>query len=424
MKIKINKLNVDDLPLADKGQTIYRDTDLIGFALRVTPNSKTYIVDRKYNNELYRVTVGGSKDISAAGARKKAQLILSKILNGEYIKQSKNNDVGDPLLITINQVLDVYLSRNDFKPKTIRQYRKYIDLYLNGWGEKKLFEITKNQLLDKFLEVSAISESSANGAVSLLGTLWKYMHVIHSTDEKPILKTNPVDVIAVTSGWNKIKSRERYLNREVIYKYYQAVMNYQDELNLEDTARSNTHRDIILFVMYTGCRRVEACSLRWEDVDIENGLLTFADTKNGKAHTLPIGDHLLSVLKDRYLLRENDWVFPATKLPTSWNIHATTIDKTLKRIGEQVDFYVSTHDFRRTFATICNLLRFNIYVTKRLLNHTAKPRVDVTGGYVQIPIGELRLCMNMIEAVYQQKIDCFNYDAIWIERLSEFKKAG
>lgn len=111
-------------------------------------------------------------------------------------------------------------------------------------------------------------------------------------------------------------------------------------------------------------------------------------------------------------------------MPTSWNIHATTIDKTLKRIGEQVDFYVSTHDFRRTFATICNLLRFNIYVTKRLLNHTAKPRVDVTGGYVQIPIGELRLCMNMIEAVYQQKIDCFNYDAIWIERLSEFKKAG
>ena len=85
MKIKINKLNVEDLALADKGQIIYRDTDLIGFALRVTPNSKTYIVDRKNNNELYRVTVGGSKDISAAGARKKAQLIMTKIQNGEFI---------------------------------------------------------------------------------------------------------------------------------------------------------------------------------------------------------------------------------------------------------------------------------------------------------------------------------------------------
>lgn len=423
MKIRINKQNVDDLDFAEKGQIIYRDTDLIGFAVRVTPKSKTFIVDRKYNNELFRVVVGQTDGISAAGARKKAQLIISQIINGGFIKKQALKDENDPLLITINEALEIYIARNDFKPKTIRQYRKYVDLYLKGWGNHKIFEVTKNSLLDKFLETSAISESSANGAISMLGTLWKYMHVLYSTDEKPILKTNPIDVISITVGWNKIKSRERYLNRDVIFKYYKAVLNYQDELNLEDTARSNTHRDIILFVMYTGCRRVEACSLKWGDVDLENGVITFADTKNGKSHCFPIGDHLIEVLRGRFLLKENDWVFPATKIPTSWNVHATTIDKTLKRIGEQVDFYVSTHDFRRTFATICNLLRFNIYVTKRLLNHTAKARVDVTGGYVQIPMEELRLCMNMIEAVYQEKIDCFNHDAVWIERLKEFKKA-
>ena len=82
--------------------------------------------------------------------------------------------------------------------------------------------------------------------------------------------------------------------------------------------------------------------------------------------------------------------FPATKMPTSWNMHATKVDTLLNRVGKEVDYYVSMHDFRRTFATICNLLRFNIYVTKRLLNHTAKPRIDVTGGYVQIPDEELR----------------------------------
>ena len=70
---------------------------------------------------------------------------------------------------------------------------------------------------------------------------------------------------------------------------------------------------------------------------------------------------------------------------------------------------------------LCNLLRFNIYVTKRLLNHTAKPRIDVTGGYVQIPDEELRASMNMIEAVYQGKIDCFNYQSVWAERLKEIK---
>ncbi|MFX7205543.1 tyrosine-type recombinase/integrase, partial [Acinetobacter baumannii] len=116
------------------------------------------------------------------------------------------------------------------------------------------------------------------------------------------------------------------------------------------------------------------------DVDIKNGTLTFRDTKNGSDHTFPIGDHLHSILRERWLLRENDWVFPATKMPTSWNMHATKVDTLLNRVGKEVDYYVSMHDFRRTFATICNLLRFNIYVTKRLLNHTAKPRIDVTGG--------------------------------------------
>jgi integrase len=56
--------------------------------------------------------------------------------------------------------------------------------------------------------------------------------------------------------------------------------------------------------MYTGCRRQEACKLKWEDVNFKTGALTFRDTKNGTDHHFPIGDHLLSVLKERWLLRE------------------------------------------------------------------------------------------------------------------------
>ncbi|UOH76163.1 tyrosine-type recombinase/integrase [Acinetobacter schindleri] len=251
--------------------------------------------------------------------------------------------------------------------------------------------------------------------------MWKYIHVLYSSDEAPILKSNPVDIISVTKGWNTLERRERHLHKDVIHKYYNAVLNYQDELNLENTARSNTHRDIILFTMYTGCRRQEVCGLKWSDINFKTGTVLFRDTKNGTDHLFPVGDHLLKILKDRYLLRENDWVFPATKMPTAANMHATKVDRALKVLGDQVDYYVSMHDFRRTFATICNLLRFNIYVTKRLLNHTQKPRIDVTGGYVQIPMEELKASMNMIEAVYQGKIDCFNYESVWDERLKQIK---
>jgi integrase len=377
-------------------------------------------VERRYSGELYRVVLGKTNEISAIAARAKAQMILAQIANGEYQKPVKGKATESPLDITVGQALDIYIKRNDFKPKTIRQYNKYFDLYL-GWSNRKLFEITKNEVLDKFLTVSELSKSSANGAISLLGTLWKYIHVLYSSDEAPILKSNPVDIISVTKGWNTLERRERHLHKDVIHKYYNAVLNYQDELNLENTARSNTHRDIILFTMYTGCRRQEVCGLKWSDINFKTGTVLFRDTKNGTDHLFPVGDHLLKILKDRYLLRENDWVFPATKMPTAANMHATKVDRALKVLGDQVDYYVSMHDFRRTFATICNLLRFNIYVTKRLLNHTQKPRIDVTGGYVQIPMEELKASMNMIEAVYQGKIDCFNYESVWDERLKQIK---
>ena len=115
MKIRINKQNVDDLDFAEKGQIIYRDTDLIGFAVRVTPKSKTFIVDRKYNNELFRVVVGQTDGISAAGARKKAQLIISQILNGEFIKKQALKDEHDPLLLTKYQLK----SKHVFITKTL-----------------------------------------------------------------------------------------------------------------------------------------------------------------------------------------------------------------------------------------------------------------------------------------------------------------
>ena len=46
--MKLNKTNVDAIALTEKGQAIYRDSDLIGFAVRATTKSKSYIVERRH----------------------------------------------------------------------------------------------------------------------------------------------------------------------------------------------------------------------------------------------------------------------------------------------------------------------------------------------------------------------------------------
>ena len=161
--MKLNKSIVDGIPLTEKGQKMYRDGDLIGFAVRVTNKSKTYIIERRYKGELFRVTIGKTTDLPFTNARAKAQMILAKIANGEYKKEIKFVDVLDPLDITVSDALKIYLANNDFRPKTINQYKKYFSAYLK-WDDKKLFSITKQEVLDKFIEVSNLSESSANSS--------------------------------------------------------------------------------------------------------------------------------------------------------------------------------------------------------------------------------------------------------------------
>ena len=49
MKLKITKANIDKIKRMPEG--IYRDSDLIGFAVRVRATKQTYIVDKKLNNK-------------------------------------------------------------------------------------------------------------------------------------------------------------------------------------------------------------------------------------------------------------------------------------------------------------------------------------------------------------------------------------
>ncbi|EPP9788823.1 tyrosine-type recombinase/integrase, partial [Acinetobacter baumannii] len=50
--MKLNKTNVDAIPLTESGQKIYRDSDLIGFAVRATTKSKVFIVERRNEGKL------------------------------------------------------------------------------------------------------------------------------------------------------------------------------------------------------------------------------------------------------------------------------------------------------------------------------------------------------------------------------------
>ncbi len=400
--MKLNKSNVDAIVLTEKGQAIHRDSDLIGFAVRATTKSKSYIVERRHEGKLYRVTIGKTNEITPVEAKKKAQTILADIANGEYEKKKESsNDV------TLEQAFDLYLKQRKLKPLSINTYHHCIDTFLSDWKSKPIFDISKKDVFDRFIKLTEYSPTQANLTLKMFGSIWRFAQVHWSTDENPILKHNPIDVIPAKRGWNKTKARTRHLDESNIHGFYNAVLNYFTERSLYDDASKNAVRDLVLFIMYTGCRRNEAQTLKWENVDIEKGLFIFKDPKNGDDHLLPMGDHLFEIIKQRYELKNNEYVFPGSNMVSKAK-HVSGAQGLLEAVREQTGIEISLHDLRRTFATICNNLDYGPYTIKRLLNHRSGAKNDVTGGYVQVSIKKLRLAMNDIEAVYQGKLNCFD----------------
>ena len=402
--MKLNKSNVDAIALTEKGQAIYRDVDLIGFAVRSTTKSKSYIVERRHEGKLYRVTIGKTSEITPIEARKKAQTILAEISNGQY---EKNKNVQNDEM-TLEQAFNLYLKQRKLKPLSIATYHHCINTFIADWKSKPIFEISKKDVFDRFIKLTEYSPSQANLTLKMFGSIWRFAQVHCSTDENPILKHNTIDVIPAKRGWNKNKVRTRHLDESNIHTFYNAVLNYFTERSLYEDASKNATRDLTLFIMYTGCRRNEAQTLMWENVDMENGLFVFKDPKNGDDHLLPMGDHLFEIIKQRYELRSNDFVFPSSNMSAKTNNHISGAQGMLKTISEQTGIQISLHDLRRTFATICNNLDYGPYTIKRLLNHRSGAKNDVTGGYVQVSIKKLRLAMNDIEAVYQGRLNCFD----------------
>jgi hypothetical protein len=56
--MKLTKKLIDATKYPTHGQMFVRDEELRGFALRITPGSKSFIVEREINGRIRRMTLG------------------------------------------------------------------------------------------------------------------------------------------------------------------------------------------------------------------------------------------------------------------------------------------------------------------------------------------------------------------------------
>ena len=85
---------------------------------------------------------------------------------------------------------------------------------------------------------------------------------------------------------------------------------------LDCSPRFANHSEVVLLGLYMGLRiGAEALTLKKENVDLENGLLTIeaAYSKNGKTQTMPIHSCLIDPLRVRLMDSTSNYLFPGPK---------------------------------------------------------------------------------------------------------------
>lgn len=380
MKLKLTKTTVEAIQQPDSGQLLVWDSELTGFGIRLTVNSRTYIAQARVNGKSRRVTLGKHGVITADKARKKAIKALAEMTDGTDPREEKKRQQA--LSVTLRKVADDYIKDrskdNKIKPSTIKDINRHVDGNFSTWAKMPISSITRDKVVNMHAEISKRGKAHANQAFRYLRALFNYAIPKYRSDDKPVILENPVDVLSQLRLWNKIEPREIRIPDNKIG----TAWNFLNKLRYDpaQTKISRTNADLTTFLLLTGTRWNEAASLTWDKVNLDEGWFYLTDTKNSTSLYLPLSDQLIQILSARrpatpkITPKNSGYVFSAS----SEDKHAIEVRGTMKKLAKAIGLEkLSPHDLRRTFTNVAwKKCRIPLEAVKLLTNH--KLTGDVT----------------------------------------------
>lgn len=132
---------------------------------------------------------------------------------------------------------------------------------------------------------------------------------------------------------------------------------------------------MIVFLLGTGVRLGELCNLRWNDVDLTNGIITVLGKKRQQS-SVPITDKLIRELCEYRLYCEqnfkelSDYVFVNSRNMKLTENAVQMVFKRLKTVMNFKDVRLSPHTFRHYFAHKMITSGCDIFTVQKLLRHS------------------------------------------------------
>ncbi len=376
------------------------DSDVRGFGVRRQRKAKIYVLKTRIGGRARWFAIGEhGAPWTPEMARRETRRILGEVAAGRdpaKIRDDKRT-AG-----TVAELCDAYMaaapsrvlkkSGRPKKPSTLATDKGRVERHIKPLlGRLQVGAVTTEDVRRFLADVAAGKtaadvrtgprgraiveggEGTASRTVGLLGGIFSF------SVEKGLRADNPVRGVARF----KDREAERYLSAGELARLGQA-------LAAAERAGENPMAVAgVRLLIFTGARKSEIMTARWDYVDGEHGYLRLPDSKSGKK-LLPLGAPALDVLAKLPRIEGNPYILPGEKPGAPY----TGLPKAWERIRARAKLGdARLHDLRHSFASVGAAAGDSLIIIGALLGHRD---AKTTARYAHLSNDPIKAAANRI----------------------------
>jgi integrase len=339
-----------------------------GFGMRWRGKQRAWIFQYAFGSGAKRVnarmTIGKWPALPAAKARSIAEDLHAKVRLGGHpsaAKKVSRSEAG----FTFGKLIDGYLEfkKGELRLKSYVEITRHLNVYAAPLHSLPVTAIDLRRIADLLDGVAKDRGTiSANRTQTTLGTLFTWAM------RKGLAAANPV----IAAEKRKERSRDR-------------VLSDRELATVWNTLPEGDYGDIIRLLILCGARAAEIGSLRWNEIDLEHGLILLSGerVKNGRAFEIPLSEPMRAILQRRAQSKVAAFVFGRSGCTgfSGWGNSKERLDRAIAaKLGKAPEPWV-VHDLRRTAATRMADIGVLPHIIEACLNHISGHKAGIAGVY-------------------------------------------
>jgi integrase len=384
----LTKRIVETLPIPDDGEArpITYDEQVRGLGVVVQPSGKkSFVWLRKVRGKVVWKTIADWPEMSIEDARaaagewniKRANWKKSNYSGPSPFAASPTHELT--LEGLMNAYIEQHMRAHAKRPEKAEKYLRWmINYYVPSWKDRRLGDITAEEISAwHFRAGTKHGQRSANYVTKTLRRLYRF------AGRARLFKG---EIPTAGIQFFHEHKRTRFLQPDELPKLWTALRD----------APNPDLRDYVNLALWTGARKTDVLSMRWQDVDLASNRWMIPDPKNRTPYIVPLTPEAVSILETRFESRTEgeQFVFPGVgrtghlvDLKGAW-------DKLLQAAGlhhpGDPELKITQHDLRRTHGSWMAIQGTSLPIIGKALGHTSTAATQI---YARLHLDPVRAAM-------------------------------